>query len=448
MSRKNPNIGIHPDLFVGESPTWVPVADLTRKQLLALPRSAYRDDEWDELDDDIREYIYDHDEASKARIHFFVRPFINIYEWEVADVTDALLLEQHGEDFHNWLASTGDPIDHADKQEVDEVVEHYVGLGFDEEDVRSRINEAMADTSNYEEDIGSCRRDPTEVYNSQIRQHLYVDIDHEFTMAVAGGDPVDMSLKEAYDALHPDELVRAIEHVNNETDDAWWLTDERVERTMKARPDGYRGGTFDATVELDKCVVATPKWEWIKGDLNDEFEVSIRPVEDDPAAAPAPPEEGRIFHRFKDGAYVLELHPSELAAESRALGMCVGDPKYGYGDAIADGETKILSLRTAGGRPKLTFEVSVDEGVPTVVEQIKGKANRLPGWDRAREGEGKMKADEVQKAITVVHQLGLDPYAVDDLEPALDHMEHKPNPRGRHRRRRSKQHCGFCCRVG
>ena len=160
----------------------------------------------------------------------------------------------------------------------------------------------------------------------------------------------------------------------------------------------------------------------------------------------SPPPEERVVYRWPDGFYVQDLLPSELAAEGKAMGMCVGRADMGYGQAVRDNEIKILSLRRPSGKPLFTFEASIAKGGDdqfriTEFDQIKGKANRLPGFDLGKEGyltqrevvgerkwsENKfaimaaarsIKREEVQRAIEYIKSTPA-PITATDLMPAL-----------------------------
>jgi hypothetical protein len=114
----------------------------------------------------------------------------------------------------------------------------------------------------------------------------------------------------------------------------------------------------------------------------------------------------------------------------------------GYVRAVREGRTKILSLRTPAGRPKFTIEAHVDkDGTIQGIEQVKGKANRLPGWDLGREGKGNMKVDEVEKVVELMEVLDIDPEEVEDLEPAVKALKGLPPGPSRNP---LDEHCGFC----
>jgi hypothetical protein len=97
----------------------------------------------------------------------------------------------------------------------------------------------------------------------------------------------------------------------------------------------------------------------------------------------------------------------------------------GYGKAVRDGEIKILSIRRPSGKPLFTIEAQLaprrridEEPKFTHYEQIKGKANRLPGFDLGKTGtEFPIKRDEVKRVYEFVEG---GPYtssniAVDDI---------------------------------
>jgi len=86
------------------------------------------------------------------------------------------------------------------------------------------------------------------------------------------------------------------------------------------------------------------------------------------------------------GFYVAQLRSGQLPLEGMSppvgLGICVGDNSYREG--VESGNMEIYGIRTPGGKPKFTISVNryfdTEEGAFSV-SQIKGKANRLPGFD-------------------------------------------------------------------
>lgn len=152
------------------------------------------------------------------------------------------------------------------------------------------------------------------------------------------------------------------------------------------------------------------------------------------------PDPTRVVYRWKDGFYVTTLKPEELADEGKQQGICVGNPRYGYAEAVAAGHIQILSMRTPSHKTKFTLEVVKK---PYKIDQIKGKANRLPGFDPGQQhGSSEVKVDEVEKLVQLLTFMKIDPTTVKDLQPALlrllEGKKPKENPR------RNSEHCGFC----
>jgi hypothetical protein len=147
----------------------------------------------------------------------------------------------------------------------------------------------------------------------------------------------------------------------------------------------------------------------------------------DPEEARDP--EARKMFTWPDGFYVINLLPSELPLEGSIQGMCVGRPEFGYARAVRAGDLQIHSLRRASGKPLFTFEVKLNEfDNPSEIAQIKGKANRLPGFDLGKtriEDMRSIKRDEVERALAYVARLGLTiDRVVEDLNPAILALNH------------------------
>jgi hypothetical protein len=105
--KANPIVYHHPDLFVGESPVRVAIDDLTIEQLRELPRFAYTNEEWDELDYDLREDIYQADSESRSRVEQLAE---GIQSWLAGDFVTSLRSRLRvrflgeGGTVHEWLA--------------------------------------------------------------------------------------------------------------------------------------------------------------------------------------------------------------------------------------------------------------------------------------------------------------------------------------------------------
>lgn len=108
------------------------------------------------------------------------------------------------------------------------------------------------------------------------------------------------------------------------------------------------------------------------------------------------------------GMYVAALRPGQLRGEGAALGICVGRSEHGYKDRLAAGEIKIYSIRTEAGRPKFTISMSASGRL----DQVKGKANRLPGFEPGK--DVLTKPDEVRAVVEFLLFLGYTPDQIRD----------------------------------
>jgi hypothetical protein len=141
----------------------------------------------------------------------------------------------------------------------------------------------------------------------------------------------------------------------------------------------------------------------------------------------------KVIFEFPDGSYVADLRANQLRREGSMQGICVGNESFNYTRDVKAGTTKIFSLRRASGKPLLTMEYNVRRGT---IEQVKGKANRLPGFG-SRDTSTMDRPGEVEQAVEfVTRHLKLDPAAIRDLAPgyrALSRAQEEPraNPRRR-----------------
>lgn len=150
-----------------------------------------------------------------------------------------------------------------------------------------------------------------------------------------------------------------------------------------------------------------------------------------------PPE---VVYKFKNGFQVVSLKPGHLAKEGCEGGICIGQRKHGYYDALKAGEIAVYSLRTSSDKVKLTIEVDLHEdGRPKKVLQVKGKANRLPGFDLGRD-EFKH-VEEVEMAMEFVSRyLKLDPMDAPNLAPGVTALAEWKKQDAERRSRQKAEH--------
>lgn len=137
------------------------------------------------------------------------------------------------------------------------------------------------------------------------------------------------------------------------------------------------------------------------------------------------------------GFYVASLRPDQLRAEGAALGICVGKEEMGYKKKVLDGVIQIFSIRTEAGESKfcierlvrgeseLNFETNEWERLfaPSDIAQIKGTANRLPGFEPA--AFVLTKPDEVRLVVEFLQALGYKNEAIarmNDIGPGVETM--------------------------
>lgn len=95
---------------------------------------------------------------------------------------------------------------------------------------------------------------------------------------------------------------------------------------------------------------------------------------------------------------LIKLEPKDLPREGTSMRHCVGSKGMKYLQAVQNGEIEIWSLRSKDNKPRFTLEVDEsfyranrlaglghssdgpDEFRARAIKQVKGKANRLPGY--------------------------------------------------------------------
>lgn len=124
--------------------------------------------------------------------------------------------------------------------------------------------------------------------------------------------------------------------------------------------------------------------------------------------------------------FLVRLRPSDLYLEGVRMRHCVGDKGMGYIERVKDGDIEIWSLRMGSptGRPRFTVEASPDAD-DVVIEQIKGKGNRLPGFARANDSELKF-PDEVVLWVWILDKLGIDSSSAADMD-GLELLYYNPH---------------------
>lgn len=125
------------------------------------------------------------------------------------------------------------------------------------------------------------------------------------------------------------------------------------------------------------------------------------------------------------GMYVAALRPNQLGKEGANLGICVGRKDMPYCRNLKAGEIRIFSVRTEAGKPKFTIEEAVSG---PVIKQVKGKANRVPGFESGSTQFSK--PDEVRLVVEFLLHRGYTPEKIRtsrDIAPGVRAMEDMGN---------------------
>ena len=125
------------------------------------------------------------------------------------------------------------------------------------------------------------------------------------------------------------------------------------------------------------------------------------------------------------GMYVAALRPNQLGKEGANLGICVGRKDMPYCRNLKAGEIRIFSVRTEAGKPKFTIEEAVSG---PVIKQVKGKANRVPGFESGSSQFSK--PDEVRLVVEFLLHRGYTPEKIRtsrDIAPGVKAMEDMGN---------------------
>lgn len=507
MKARNPFRGTHPDLFAGahagadmkdaavgvgprdardpaykirteafkrgETPMVVSLDSLTSEQIRELPRAAFSDKEWDELEDDDREWIEDNDEESQARVDALAAPFIS--RREGLEESARHNTESTAEYFHQWLSEQTNLHQEMPRRQLDRLRRFGEEHGVDADDV---IDNILADASNYTEDVDSdCSGT---FWCEELRESVYLDRDD-------WAGPMDECTE--------DEIERAIKKINKETDlsvdrkdldrkydydsdsidlgiyvtmrVAWESIGEMAEEKileLESEEAEAAGRALERAVvpEIEAKNLPRPPqpvvYEWPDGYtavdmVTDDTEVTTEetigilrlPVKSEntkKTTVRTRMKEGKLAARRLDDEGLPIFWRGEIAMqlESLELAHCVGWANMGYMDGVRDGELKIYSIRRPNnGKPIFTIEAELKdvgdgsgkvESQVVAIEQIKSYANGVPGFPSGQsrdivlphvmeEAIKKLNKGDVEKAIDFIIFLKIDPSTVEDMKPVI-----------------------------
>lgn len=420
---------------------FVELDDLSWEEILKLPRAAFEPEEFDSLTEDEQETVRDNDEASQARMQKLIKLFTEPYDWVTDNEDEDYIFEMVGTDgFENYLLENADHLieiaKRRDRDAVDvlnEIVEANEEDGFSRDQVIEAIEKAMGDYDAYDRSL-----------SDEYTVAFYKDGRREDQIEVGSHE-----LKEALEGMYWDEVDAAAEEIDRLTNGVFRKYARRglVNRlTGRDIAEAAKAYGFTANISVDWFVDWDPDWDQVRTKVAEILE-EMEPEEEESDEARAAREareartlEERKVMKFKDGFYWLELTPDDLRAEGArtegGLHHCIGKTEaeggYGYPEALKRGKGRAFSLRTPAGKRKITLWADVQsapgrEPLVRGITQVKGKLNRLVGWDLNDAGGKNFKEDEVKKTIEfIANYLEFPPQAVNDLRPALKYMDQDP----------------------
>lgn len=312
---------------------------------------------------------------------------------EVEHETEREGLEAYVDSFQSYLESRLGKV-------ADEV------RGFLEEDDYARIDEVteevleevIADPDLYsiaiEED--PYNRDPRAVWSGRVGV-----LHHEVE-----GAKYSPELARILDGIYDNDLEEVEKQLHNHSP---YVSFTYTPRSVN---DLYRSFGLTISEAQDWRIAFIPKMDAIiaaleeklgegpsKGKGPEKYDVVYRYIgtNDTPAGASA------------QGMFVAALRPGQLKAVGAALGICVGREDMGYRRRLTEGKIRLYGIFTEAGKPKFCIEQLVSTAPPGSanaigdIYQVKGKANRLPGFEPNK--DELTKPDEVRLVVEFLMQM-------------------------------------------
>ncbi len=437
------DIGKHPDLF-SEEPTAVSIEDwkmASPEDLLAAARGGaipHEDDleEMKELQEQAEEdgnvdallalgmsrslaeavadgladelYAFD-EEGREARIEAFVKEFRERAEGDIQYETEG----DGKENYFDYFQSSA--LSGRELRNIVKEVQEYL-----EEDEYPRAQDVT------DEVLSGILEDP-DIYDFQINKNEYRRSPRAVWSGGLGslsqerdGADYDEDLADLLRPLSEEDLAEACKQLENNSPYVSFGSSWRREKINKGYFEGSysyqigetEGWRWEAIVDMAKVMQALDEALGVSEGQEAEAEDVIyryAGTNDTVAGASA------------RGMYVVRLKPSQLGKEGADLGICVGRKDMPYCRRLKAGEIDLYSIRTESGKSKFTIEI---DKVRNQIAQVKGKANRVPGFAAGRTDFAK--ADDVRLATDFLLHLGFSPSAIRsayDMEPGVKAME-------------------------
>jgi hypothetical protein len=418
--KKNPiPVGAHPSLFErGETP--MVVADwraLTKAELYrAAEAGQLSEDDINEIADEVSVELADElgslaEEAQEARIDKFVEFFRKIGNGEVAEYNDSPK-EEVVDFFAGELSSNVSEFAEEAREFLEEDGEEELSNAVSDE----MLEEALDDLDLYDFEVND---DPDRRSDRAVWSYKIGTIESQFDGL---GYLTDEGIDEAIKGLSTADLTKAANKLGNDPpyvrfpglhwDYAKYngyepLTRKYFEGSFYITVGELEDARVEASIDMDKLVA---KLRELVAEGRGEGTVARAPREDEVAHVYEGTDDS-IAGRFARDMYVIRLRPDQLKAESAALKHCVGRSDMPYAQRARSGEIALYSIRDEENRPRFTIEERL-RGVRGIL-QVKGKVNRLPGFEGG--GSKLTRPDEVRYVVEFLVALGYTPAQISEF---------------------------------
>ena len=407
--RRNPvTIGKHPSLFGGETPVLVDWRDMSPDQIAhAVAAGTLPAEDWNEMvdarelsestllregvnpalaralaeDDDFMDRLEEADELGRQER---IKPLVAAIQVQALSDIEYATESRDGQEtyidlFQSKLPSIVRRLSREMLQELKDA-EDYPGIADVTLDMMEQV---MSDPDIYEISISKSEygRTPPASYTIRIGA----------TESSLDGLPTTF-----YKDLSDADVAAAVKELE---DAAPFIRFYRPPQTARDfRHAGFRIGETE-----DWRFVFSPKLDAVIAALDDITGASTKVSEPYDVVYRYSGSNSTVAGASAKGMYVAKLLPSQLKRIGAALGICVGREDMGYRRRLVDGKIELYAILTEADKPKFCIERLVSTaplGSANAIGdiyQVKGKANRLPGFEPNK--SDLTKPDEVRLVV-------------------------------------------------
>jgi hypothetical protein len=419
MPRKNPiPVGMHPSLFGGETPVYADWRTLSPAQIeRVVARGAMPADDWNDMVD-----------ASELSESELIQDGVNP---ELAFALENGFMERLEEVDEEGREERIKPVVEAIRQQALAEIERYEGEGDEAEAYLDIFQQDLPATAS------SLARELLQAFEKEGVDVEGVSIG---MMVEALSDPAIYEItvsKDLYDRIPPGASTIHIGPTESMTYltglDLKNLSDEDVKAVVKQLEDESPFITFDREPvtardlrERAFSIGETDSWRFVfSPDTTAVIETLDRLTGASRRAPGAEPyntiyryagNNSTVAGASAKGMHVAALRPEELRPIGAALGICVGRRDMPYTRRLIAMEIELYAILTEADKPKFCIERESYRFTDTPrILQVKGAANRLPGFEP--KSTVLTKPDEVRLVVEFLQSLG---YSDTDIAASRD----------------------------